>query len=184
MKTEDFLKANEGMIEATKEIEKERMTNELLLKRKEKEKELMMAKMEVETIPNTEDINAITYAHVKEIQRIEAETLTIKDEIRRLQVPIDSYNHTLEIESKTGKDLFDTASERYRLQSKFAMIKNDPDNKYQTHLKHEMEMLGQQQALNERIELNAKNAHQMLELQMNEAKSKAYVDELSKEPTD
>ena len=184
MKTDDFLKANEKLIETTKEIEKERLTNELLLKRKEKEKELMMTKMEVQSIPNPKDVEAITIEHAKEIQRIETEEMTFNDQIRRLQIPIESYNYHLELESKARQKLMDAANERYRLSSKYAMIKNDPNNKYQTNLKREMTTLGQQQALNERIELSAKNAHQMLELQMNEAKSKAYVDELSKEPTD
>ena len=79
----------------------------------------MMAKMEVKSIPKPKDVEAITNKHVKKIQRIETEEMTYNDQIKRLQVPIESYNYYLEMESKTRQKLMDTVNERYRLSSKY-----------------------------------------------------------------
>lgn len=113
--SDEFINSNEHLVQTHKKIEEEKLRQELLLKRQQREKELLDLEIEAESVPDKSYINSVTLQHVEESKLLERQKFEIEDDIRKRKIPIDDYKQTLEIEHNVRMKGLDALNEQYIL---------------------------------------------------------------------
>ena len=147
LKSNDFLDTNKEITMRYQEIEKERFKNELLKKEQQKKEELLKSQLELESIPNQEDLKAITEQHVSNIIQLEKQKLQMEDDIKRRQIPIEKYNHMLELEKKLNNQSIDIQNEQFKLWKQQQILEDEVNRKVESNIESKVKDLGKQIAL-------------------------------------